>query len=396
MAEAAEGDNCRVATHPENGVEVPTPIQILAEDREYRVDAFSDIFDQPDEADDIDDLRRFSPTFCNNPAQADGEHAARRARLRARASSPSTRPNGQALFAGTAAYHDADPRAAGRRRRDHDGPSRRRAGRAGARARARAAQASHLVNAAAVASSVGLPSEALAMLDAAERLEDPDRPAMGIGRHAVALNNRGAGAGDARPARRGRPRARRRLGRRAAAERGQHEPRGDHGLLARCPPAAKFLRAGRHRQPQKPLDSSRGKATELRKLELPGVPKEAAQMRTFFQNQAAKLLGEITAQNDARQPARGGDPAPSATSGRAPSDRRYNAHASAASTTPPRRPTSARLDEAVDTKLDEVIKIQRGFWGDNEREDHEYRAAGRRRGQVVRRRARSRIASRSA
>ena len=68
VAEAAEGDNCRVATHPENGVEVPTPIQILAEDREYRVDAFSDIFDQPDEADDVADLRQYSPIFCNNPA----------------------------------------------------------------------------------------------------------------------------------------------------------------------------------------------------------------------------------------------------------------------------------------------------------------------------------------
>ena len=201
VAEAAEGDNCRVATHPESGVEVPTPIQILAEG-EYRVDAFSDIFDQPDEADDVADLRALRPDLLQQPG--DGTVSTLPAALASvHAFLAEHAPNGQALFVGTAAYNDAEPRAGGCGRGD-------RMGRPGAALAAlvrahelEPIQASHLVNAAAVASSVGLPSEALAMLDAAERLEDPDRPAMGIGRHAVALNNRGTAlamlAGSARP-----------------------------------------------------------------------------------------------------------------------------------------------------------------------------------------------------
>lgn len=51
-------------------------------------------------------------------------------------------------------------------------------------------EASHLVNAAAVASSIGLPNEALAMLDGAARLDDRDHAPMGIARGAVALTNR--------------------------------------------------------------------------------------------------------------------------------------------------------------------------------------------------------------
>lgn len=46
-------------------------------------------------------------------------------------------------------------------------------------------EASHLVNAAALASGVGLPNEALGMLDHAARLDDPDRPPLGIPRAAM-------------------------------------------------------------------------------------------------------------------------------------------------------------------------------------------------------------------
>ena len=146
--------------------------------------------------------RALQPDVLQQPACGD-RHTLPAALASVRAFLAEHAPNGQALFAGLAAYNDAtlaqgppaarSPWAAPERRwpplvRAHE---------------LEPAQASHLVNAAAVASSVGLPSEALAMLDAAERLDDPDRPAMGIGRHAVALNIRG-GAGHARPARRGR------------------------------------------------------------------------------------------------------------------------------------------------------------------------------------------------
>jgi hypothetical protein len=369
VAEAGEGDNCAVATHPENGVEVPTPVQVLAEG-EYRVDAFSDIFDQPDEADDVDDLRLFGPTFCKNPAAATVSTLPAaldsvRAFLAERA------PNGQALFAQTAFYDDAT-------RLQEAAGGAITMGRPGAALAAlvrahelEPGQASHLVNAAAVASSVGLPSEALAMLDAAERLEDRDRPAMGIGRHAIALNNRGAAL--AMLGRLGE--ADRVLEAAAAAEPLLSEARSSRAATTVCAAgpeaAAKFLRAGRHRQPPKPLDSSRGKATELRKLELPGVPKEAAQMREFFQRQSAKLLDEIGDHNT-RAGQLGARIAGKRDEWTRAQRRRYSA-------------TFGRLydatgeadirvlDEAVDAKLDEVIKLQRDFWGDNEREDYEYR-----------------------
>lgn len=50
--------------------------------------------------------------------------------------------------------------------------------------------ANHLVNAAAMATSVGLPNEALAMLDAAQTL-DLRRPAMGISQRAISMTVRG-------------------------------------------------------------------------------------------------------------------------------------------------------------------------------------------------------------
>ena len=279
-------------------------------------------------------------------------------------------PNGQALFAATAAYNDAT-------RAQQAAGGAITMGRPGAALAALVRahelepwQASHLVNAAAVASSVGLPSEALAMLDAAERLDDPDRPAMGIGRHAVALNNRGAAL-----AMLGRlSEADRVLAAAAAAEPLLSEANTSRAATTLCAQgpeaAAKFLRAGRHRAPQKPLDSSRGKATELRKLELPGVPKEAAQMRTFFQNQAAKLQGETTAQIDRANQLEAKIRVKRDEWTRA-QDRRYGATLGRIYDAT-EEPDIRALDEAVDTKLDEVIKLQRGFWGDNEREDHEY------------------------
>jgi hypothetical protein len=369
VAEAAEGNNCRVATHPENGVEVPTPIQVLAEG-EYRVDAFSDIFDQPDEADDVDDLRLFGPTFCKNPAQPTvtalpAALASVRSFLAERA------PNGQALFAQTAFYNDAT-------RLQEAAGGAITMGRPGAALAAlvrahelEPTQASHLVNAAAVANSVGLPSEALAMLDAAERLEDPDRPAMGIGRHAVALTNRGAAL--AMLGRLGE--ADRVLEAAAAAEPLLSEARTSRAATTVCATgpeaAAKFLRAGRHRQPPKPLDSSRGKVTELRRLELPGVPKEAAQMRQFFQRQSDKLLDEIRAQNTRAGELQGRINAKRGEWTRA-QYRRYSATFLRLYDAGEEVDIRA-LDEAVDAKRDEVIKIQRDFWGDNEREDYEYR-----------------------
>ena len=157
-------------------------------------------------------------------------------------------------------------------------------------------QASHLINAAAVASSVGLPSEALALLDAAQRLDDPDRPAMGIPRRAVALAN----CGQALALLGRHDEADKALTASLAAEPLLSEANTSRSATAACTqgpkPAAKFLRAGRLRQPPKPIDTSRGRETELRDLQLPGFPKQAAEMREFFAGQSQKLHAELTDQ----------------------------------------------------------------------------------------------------
>lgn len=370
VAEAVEDDNCRVATHPEGDVEKPTPIQILAEDVAYRVDAYSDIFGQPDEADDIDKLARMSPAFCANPAPG-GATSLPGALDAIERMLDDTAPQGQAKFKASAEYqdaHKAEVAAGGAITMGSPGAA------LAALVRAHElepTEASHLVNAAAVASSVGMPAEALALLDAAERLDDPDRPAMGIGRHAVALANRGQALAM--------------LGRHAEADRALAAAVDAEPLLAEATksraattactagpaPAAKFLRAGRQRQPPKPLDASRGKETKLRDLEIPGVPKEAAAMRPFFQGQSQKLQAELMDEIN-RANAREAAIAAKRPVWSPAQDRRYSATLIRIYDAGEEADIRA-LDEAVDAKLDEVIKIQRDFWGDNEREDYEYR-----------------------
>jgi tetratricopeptide (TPR) repeat protein len=367
VAEAREDDNCRVATHPEDDAEKPTPIQIVAEEQQYRIDAFSDVLDQPDEADDEADLAQLSAVFCKNPIP-DAAHslpaaiASIKAFLDARAD--------QSQFAASPEYQDAlkAETAAGAAIA---------ASRPGAALAAlirahelQPAQASHLVNAAAVASSVGLPAEALALLDAAQRLDDPDRPAMGVPRHAVALANRGQALallgrhGDADDA----------LTAALAAEPLLSEANTSRSATAACTqgpkPAAKFLRAGRLRQPPKPIDTSRGRETELRDLQLPGFPKQAAEMREFFAGQSQQLLAETTGQISRQTTLEAKIAAKRATWTKA-QDRRYAAMLSRIYDAT-EEPDIHALDVKVDQLLEKVIKAQRDFWGDNEREDHEY------------------------
>ena len=231
-------------------------------------------------------------------------------------------------------------------------------------------QASHLVNAAAVASSVGLPSEALAMLDAAERLDDPDRPAMGIGRHAVALNNRGTAL--AMLGRLGE--ADRVLAAASAAEPLLSEANTSRAATTVCSQprsaAAKFLRAGRHRR--------RRSRSTARAARPPSCASSSCPASRRRRRRCARSSRTRRPSCRARPPPRSTAPTSSRRTIRAKrdewtraQDRRYGATLGRIYDATEEADIRA-LDEAVDTKLDEVIKLQRGFWGDNEREDHEY------------------------
>jgi tetratricopeptide (TPR) repeat protein len=370
VAESAEDDNCAVATHLENGAEKPTPITILAEEQPYRVDALSDIFDQPDEADDEADLTQLSQVFCKNPIP-NTIHSLPEAIASIKRFLEEKAPGANAQFANSPEYQDAtkaEEVAGAAITVNNPGAA------LAALVRAhelQPTQSSHLINAAAVASSVGLPGEALAMLDAANKLDDPDRPAMGIARHAVALANRGQALAL--------------LGKLQQADTTldaalQADPlltetntsRAATTVCTQGPkPAVKFLRAGRKRQPPKPIDTSRGKETKLRDLQLPGFPKQAAEWRFFYSGQSDKLLAEITDQIT-RATAREASIAAKRGTWTRAQDRRYAAtmihiyHA-------PDEPDVHALDVKVDELLEKVINTQRDFWGDNEREDYEYR-----------------------
>ena len=231
------------------------------------------------------------------------------------------------------------------------------------------AQASHLVNAAAVASSVGLPSEALALLDAAEQLDDPDRPAMGIPRHAVALTNRGQAL-----ALLGRhDEADRSLAAALAAEPLLSEANTSRSATTACTQGPKPRRPVPARGPPPPaaeaarhLTRQGHRAARPRAARLPEAGRADADV---LPGQSQKLQAETTAQIN-RPTARGEHPAKRDEWTKA-QDRRYGATLGRiydASDEPDIR----ALDVKSRPKLDKVIKTQRGFWGDNEREDHEY------------------------
>jgi tetratricopeptide (TPR) repeat protein len=147
-------------------------------------------------------------------------------------------------------------------------------------------EASHLVNAAGAADMLGLPNEALAFLNAALRLDDRDRPAMGIARQAVALANRGY--------------ALLQLGKYGQAERALSaalaieplltEAQGTLAGVRACRganPIPAFRRARRRQEPPKPpklpVDDSQGKVTELRHFPFPALPENAYANQKFYE-----------------------------------------------------------------------------------------------------------------
>lgn len=350
VRESREGDNCAVATHPEGGVEKPSPIRVIAEEQEYRIDALSDVFEPEPSLDPAMCMPPSHQTFASVAAAV----GSARQFLTARA------PEGMAAFAQSDAYLDADlAEEAAAAAVVGDAPG------AALAALLRAhdlepQEASHLVNAASLATALGMPGEALAMLDGARRLDDTDRPAMGISRHAVALVDRGQAL-----AKLGRyAEAERTLDAALAAEPLLTEAHATRALAVMCrrgTAAARpdAVKAGT-RQGAKPLDASGGRESRMRDVELPGFPDRAVKLEPYYPELASRLGAEVVARSAREQALDQVLNARYDTWSRAQRDRyrgvwrRINGAS--------REPDLASQSAAINRKLDEVSDDAFEFW----------------------------------
>jgi tetratricopeptide (TPR) repeat protein len=155
-------------------------------------------------------------------------------------------------------------------------------------------EASHLVGAAALATAVDRPVEALGMLDAAERLDDKRPGGMGFTNDTVALANRGhalLGAGRAAEAETA-------LDAALASQPLLSEAAGSLSIAALCAndpgKALQARRRSRKREdPPVPPDESKGKESVLRHLPYPALPPQAAAMYPLYRGFEFDRLGEI-------------------------------------------------------------------------------------------------------
>lgn len=159
-------------------------------------------------------------------------------------------------------------------------------------------EASHLVNAAGVATSVGLPREALGLLDASLRLDDRTPSAWGFNRQALQLTNRAQALAA--------------LGQFGAAEQLTEaveaieptltEATQTGAVAAMCKndmdKAVKKLKRSRRRGTPSPWDENRGTEHPLRKVELPGFPTQAPRLHFFYKEEQAKGVAETSARVD--------------------------------------------------------------------------------------------------
>lgn len=283
VPERVEHDNCR-ASKRQVRVEGGNPEPL-------RIDAFSDTLEQPEVEEDLTSLSMMRPALCQPPpkrAVPTLPRAIASARLflkrvagadamRAFARSPEYRDADRAQAAAGAAVVSGQPGAAlAALLRAHELEPK---------------EASHLLNASALATSVGLPAEGLAMNEAAAGLDDPDAPAMGLSRQAVALAGRGSALVG--------------LGRWAEAETALKAALSSEPLLSEAATslstatlcsrgaeaAVPFLRRGRKRQEERdpPVDEEQGEVTALRRLPLAATTRNAESMRSFYQGQQQEI-----------------------------------------------------------------------------------------------------------
>ncbi|MGH2837128.1 MAG: tetratricopeptide repeat protein, partial [Thermoleophilaceae bacterium] len=153
-------------------------------------------------------------------------------------------------------------------------------------------EASHLVNAASVATAVGLPREALALLDASVRLDDKVPSAWGLNRQALQLANRAHALAA--------------LGRFGEADTIAEAAEGLDPMLteatatsstaALCQDniakAVQKRKKARRRGTPYPFDESAGVAQPLRKLQLPGFPTQAEAFDQYYEAQQQRLQSD--------------------------------------------------------------------------------------------------------
>lgn len=284
VRESAEDRNCRVAKRRVT-VTAPAPGDVVA---------MSDADELPDEAEARTALQLFSATRCaagpalrsmTVPAAVRSLRGALTrtvgaAAMRAFVASPEYRDAGRAQRASLGALMVARPGAAlVASLRAHELQPRR---------------AAHLRNAATVAASMGYPSEALALLDGAARLDDAPRSGLGIAAKDAAQAIRGQALGMAGRWAQAAPRFEAAL----AAEPLLAEAAAGAAAAEACTrgPEAALQQARRSRARRTPvpeLDLSRGVAHPMRKLHLPFSPEQAAPARDVFRAEGDALVREL-------------------------------------------------------------------------------------------------------
>ena len=220
-------------------------------------------------------------------------------------------------------------------------------------------EASHLVGAASVATAVGMPREALGMLDAAERLDDRVPGAWGLNAKAVILANRGQALTS--------------MGRFAEAEKVLAAARTLEPTLKEASqtatvatvcqnklPAAVFHRLkGIHRDPPKVEDDSLGIASGLRELQLPPTPNQGPDMHAFYvQQQGPDRFSDVTKhqerQNELQQT---WDSKPKTEAERKAGNRLLVASYRAS-----QKPAIEALEKTFFDKVDKVHATHEAFW----------------------------------
>jgi tetratricopeptide (TPR) repeat protein len=183
VRESREQDNCKAAKRA---------VVAAAPAREARIDAFSDTTQPLPPAVEQSRIDLIRIQHCGTEQQDLKDLTLKRALARAkRQLTQGAGADAMSQFRASVAYRSA-------------GAAQEAAGQAvmaGAPAAALAAllrahelqphEASHLINAAGIASTIGMPNEAIALLDAAVALDDRDRTPMGISRQAIAATSRG-------------------------------------------------------------------------------------------------------------------------------------------------------------------------------------------------------------
>jgi len=311
VRERREGDNCRLARRA-------IVVKPAAATAALRLDSFSDVLGPPDpalEATQLGAVRGSGRCRAHGSARPMSLRAAvrsidRRLRraapkgMRALAASPAARSAAQAEAAAVSALVAKQPGAA-----------------LAALIRAHALASSEpgpLINAAAVATGLGMAREALALLDAAQQRQSTYADPMGVSRQAALLANRG----DALIAL-GRPRrAETVLDAALAVDPLLTEAAASLAIVAACDGdmarAARLREAARSRQPVRipvrrtrgakvpakpvpeapvrpdpPVDESQGQASELRSIPLPETPEQAVALYPVLVELGNALRGQV-------------------------------------------------------------------------------------------------------